>query len=102
MYSPLQTAPNPGTHPSPNASHGFAPNGAAGAAGCVTIADKHGSQYSVPRIARVHCAHSALPQFRQYPAASTSVWMAQFIQYSFPVEGGFLEMLDAAQESCGL
>jgi hypothetical protein len=63
--------------------------------------DKHGSQYIAPRISRVHCVHSALPQFRQYPAASASVWTAQFIQSSFFVEGGILEMPGAAQESYG-
>src|SRR5690348_16174595 len=94
MYSPLYTAPTPGMNPSPSAAPGFgAPGGggvgyaypALGCAGLDTTRARHSSQYNAPRISRAQCAQSALPQFRQYPVASISVWTAHFIELSFPV-----------------
>src|SRR6266704_3027574 len=52
------------------------------APGMPTIIARQSSQYSTSRTGRTHVEHMALPQFRQYPTASTSEWTAHFMAFS--------------------
>jgi len=45
---------------------------------------RQSSQYNTSRTGRAHAEHIGLPQFLQYPVASTSVWTAHFIEFSLP------------------
>jgi hypothetical protein len=49
----------------------------------ITVA-RQSSQYNTSRTGRAHAEHIGLPQFLQYPVASTSVWTAHFIEFSLP------------------
>lgn len=53
----------------------------------ITVA-RQSSQYSTSRTGRAHAAHIGLPQFLQYPVASTSEWTAHFIEFSLPITCG--------------
>src|ERR1051326_2897711 len=92
-------APRPGNNPRTKATPGLllpAPRGTAAAGGVVTgvgpgggaeapcpiTVARQSSQYSTSRTGREHTAHIGLPQFLQYPVASTSVWTAHFIEIS--------------------
>ena len=55
----------------------------AGAPCPITVA-RQSSQYNTSRTGRAHAEHIGLPQFLQYPVASTSVWTAHFIEFSLP------------------
>jgi len=64
--------------------------GALGAAGrgagapCPSTVARQSSQYNTSCTGRAHTEHIGLPQFLQYPVASTSVWTAHFIEFSLP------------------
>jgi hypothetical protein len=45
---------------------------------------RQSSQYNTSRTGRAQAEHIGLPQLRQYPVASTSVWTAHFIEFSLP------------------
>src|SRR5215468_7202419 len=59
----------------------------AGAPCPITVA-RQSSQYNTSRTGRAHAEHIGLPQFLQYPVASTSVWTAHFIEFSLPITYG--------------
>src|ERR1700751_1839018 len=59
----------------------------AGAPCPITVA-RQSSQYNTSRTGREHAEHIGLPQFLQYPVASTSVWTAHFIEFSLPTTCG--------------
>jgi len=73
--------------------------GAATGAGapCPIIVARQSSQYNTSRTGREHAEHIGLPQFLQYPVASTSVWTAHFIEFSLPTTYGEVFRLSHAE-----
>jgi hypothetical protein len=63
---------------------GAADAGAGAGTPCPITVARQSSQYNTSRTGREHAEHIGLPQFLQYPVASTSVWTAHFIEFSLP------------------
>ena len=70
------------------ANPGVAGDATGAGAPCPITVARQSSQYNTSRTGREHAEHIGLPQFLQYPVASTSVWTAHFIEFSLPTTYG--------------